>query len=154
MFDRLFDRWRNEAQLRLRLIIVASTCILSAALALCFLFAAVFVIAVERYGAVEACLASAAVFLAAAAVLAVVRASLNARRRRRAAEKAAETTPLSPVVDPRTILVTLQIIQAIGLKRLVPLLAVGGAALVVALAQDPARRRRGPRSAKPGAPVD
>ena len=83
MFDRLFDRWRNEAQLRLRLIIVALACILSAALALCFLFAAVFVIAVERYGAIDACIASAAVFLGAAAILAIVHASLDAARRRR-----------------------------------------------------------------------
>jgi heme/copper-type cytochrome/quinol oxidase subunit 2 len=150
MFDRLFDRWRSEAQLRLRLIIIASAFILSAALAFCFLCAAALVIAVERYGAVDACLASAAVFLVVAAILAIVRSGLNARRRRRkAAEKAAETTPLSPFADPRTVLVTLQIIQTVGLKRLLPVIALGGAAFAIAAAQDPARRRAASRSAKP-----
>lgn len=154
MFDRLFDRWRNETQLRLRLIMIASASVISAALAFCFLFAAAFVIAADRYGAVDACLASAAAFLVVAAILAIIRAGLNARRRRRAAEKAAETASISPFADPRAILVTLQIIQAVGLKRLLPLIALGGAAFAVAAAQDPARRRAASRSAKPRAPFD
>ena len=154
MFDRLFDRWRNEAKFRLRPIFVALACVLSAALALCFLFAAVFVIAVERHGAVDACLGSAALFLVVTAILAVIRAAFDARRRRRAVERAAEATPLSPLADPRTILISLQIIQAIGLKRLAPLLAVGGAAFVIALAQDPARRRASPPRPKPHGSLD
>ena len=32
MFDRLFDRWRNETQLRLRLIMIALASVISAAL--------------------------------------------------------------------------------------------------------------------------
>ena len=104
----------------------------------------------ERYGLVDACLAGAGVFLVATMALLGTYSIYVARRRRNAQARAAlEPPPLSTLADPRVILAGLQIVQAIGFKRLLPILAIGG---VFALASRPAsegRRRARARGREP-----
>jgi MFS family permease len=141
MFERVSDRWKNEASSGLRLIALAAASAAVAAVTLAFLCAAAFVAALDRYGLVVACLVGAGVFLAATLALLAAYATFAASRRREAsARAAAEAQSLSPLVDPRLILLGLQIAQAIGIKRLLPILAVGAAAF--ALARPMAKRRR------------
>ena len=65
-----------------------------------------------------------------------------ARRRRDAQARAALEPPaLSPLADPRVILVGLQIVQAIGFKRLLPIFAIAGAAFALAFRPSEGRRR-------------
>jgi len=91
-----------------------------------------FVIALQRYGQVDACLAGAGVFLVATLTLLGIYAIYVARRRREAQARAALEPPaLSALADPRVILVALQMVQAIGFKRLLPILAIGGAAFAL-----------------------
>ena len=69
MFERISERWRNEASGAMRLLALAAACVATATVTLAFLGAAAFVVALNRYGLVDACLAGAAVFLAATLVL-------------------------------------------------------------------------------------
>jgi len=147
MFERIFDRWKKDASGALLLGVIAAASIVAATVALSFLCAAAFVVALDRYGLVDACLAGAAVFLAATLVLLMIYAIYVARRRRNAHACAALESPaLSPLADPRLILAGLQIVQAIGFKRLLPIAAVAGAAFVLASRPRSERRRRAARA--------
>jgi hypothetical protein len=143
MFERLSDRWRKEAVGAARLAAIAAAGVAAAGVALAFLCAAAFVAVLERYGLVDACLAGAAAFLAATVVLLVAYAGVAASSRQEARLRAMAEPPSSPspLADPRLILVGLQVAQAIGFKRLLPILAVGGAAFLLARRPDAGSRR-------------
>ena len=141
MFERLSARWKNDASGALWQLVIATASFVTATGTLGFFCAAGFVIALQRYGLVEACLAGAGVFLVATIALLGTYAIYVAHRRRSAPARAAlEPPPLSALADPRVILAALQIVQAIGFKRLLPILAIGGAAF--ALASRPASEGR------------
>jgi hypothetical protein len=73
------------------------------------------------------------VFLIATMALLGAYAIYVSRRRRDAQARAAlEPPPLPPFADPRLILVGLQIVQAIGFKRLLPIVAIAGAGFALA----------------------
>ena len=75
----------------------------------------------------QACLAGAAVFLAVTLIAAIC--YLVRRNQIRAeAERAAKAAP-SMLADPMVVAAGLQIVRAIGVKRLVPIIAVAGLAL-------------------------
>jgi hypothetical protein len=95
---------------------------------LAFLCAAAFVYVLQNYGLIEACLTGAGLFFLVALIGIVV----YAVRKRQARRQAAETTKSAmhtALADPMVMAAGLQIIRAIGVKRLVPILAVGGLAL-------------------------
>jgi len=140
------DLWKwPRAALRDAALVVA--CAFAGAIALAFLCAALFITALERYGAVDACLGAAVAFLVVAIILGIFQAAL-AERRRREARGAAAAASLAALANPRVILLGLQIAQAVGLKRLAPFLVAGAAAFALANArpdagaQREARRRR------------
>jgi len=142
MFERLSDRWRKEAGSAVRLAAIAAAGVAAAGVALAFLSAAAFVVILERYGLVDACLAGAAAFLAATVILLIVYAGVAASSRQEARAIAEPSSSPSPLADPRLILVGLQVAQAIGFKRLLPILAVGGAAFLLARRPDAGGRAR------------
>jgi len=150
MLERFSDRWKKEAGGTLRLAAIAAAAFVAFAVTLAFLCAAAFVVALDRYGLTDACLAGAGVFLAATIVLLGVYAGIAAKRRREAKLRAAlEAAAPSPLADPRIILMGLQIVQAIGVKRLLPILAVGGAAFALSARPRSARRRARDRGFEP-----
>ena len=147
MFERIFDRWKKDASGALLLGVIAAASIVTATVALCFLCAAAFVVALDRYGLVDACLAGAVVFLVATMALLGTYAIHVARRRRNAQARAALEPPArSPLADPRLILVGLQIVQAIGFGRLLPIFAIAGAAFALASTPPSEGRRRQART--------
>ena len=147
MFERLSARWKNDARGALWLLVVATASFVTATVTVGFLCAAVFVIVLQRYGLVTACLAGAGVFLVATMALLGTYSIYVVRRRRNAQARAAlEPPPLSTLADPRVILVGLQIVQAIGFKRLLPIFAIGGAAFALASRPASEGRRRGARA--------
>ena len=149
MFERLSARWKNDASGALWLLVIATASLVTATVTVGFLCAAAFVIVLQRYGLVDACLAGADVFLVATIALLGTYAIYLARRRRNAGAHAAlEPPPLSALADPRVILAGLQIVYAIGFKRLLPILAIGGAAF--ALANRPASEGRPRGGRAPG----
>ncbi|NPU13976.1 hypothetical protein HL666_24730 [Bradyrhizobium sp. 83002] len=97
----------------------------------CFLCAAAFVAVLERYGLVAACLTGAAIFFVVTLIAAIsymARKRTVAKHAPRPAE-AARSAAQSLLADPMLLASGLQVVRMIGVKRLVPLLAVGGLAL-------------------------
>src|SRR5207245_3074017 len=92
------------------------------------LYASAFFCGYQLYGLVEACMTGASVFLVVAVIAAgcyIARKKQVEARAARAAEtaKSAMQTALS---DPVLLAAGLQVIRAIGVKKLRPILAVGG----------------------------
>jgi hypothetical protein len=128
MFQRIIGDFRETAGAALRLTSLAAAAGVALFITLSFLCAAAFVAVLDRYGLVQACLAGAAVFFVVALIAAAsyMAGKKQAEARARAAAKSAVHTALA---DPMVVAAGLQLIRAVGIKRLIPLLAVGGLAL-------------------------
>jgi hypothetical protein len=126
MFQRMIDDFKESTGITLRLTSLALAAAISLFVTTCFLCAAAFVFALDRYGPVQACLAGAAVFLVVT-LIAAGSYMLRKRQARLRAEKAAKAA--APLIDPAMIAVGIQIVRAVGVKRLVPIVAIGGVAL-------------------------
>jgi hypothetical protein len=128
MFARMVDDIKDATGNALRLTSLAAAVALALFITTSFLCAAAFVFVMERYGLVQACLAGAGVFFVVTVIAAggymVRKKELEAR----AAERA-KSAAHSALADPVVVAVGLQLVRAIGLKKLIPLLAVGGLAL-------------------------
>ena len=96
-----------------------------------FLCAAAFVFVLQNYGPVQACLTGAAIFFAltliAAGCYMMRKKQIEARAEQ--AAKAAKSTAQTVLSDPMLVAAGIQVIRAIGVKKLIPILAVGGLAL-------------------------
>ena len=98
-----------------------------------FLCAAAFVLVLQNYGPVQACLTGAAIFF----VVTVIAAGSYMSRKRKMriearaeqAARAARSTAQTVMSDPMLVAAGVQVIRAVGIKRLIPILAVGGLAL-------------------------
>jgi hypothetical protein len=96
--------------------------------AFAFLCAAGFIVMRNQYGIVEACLAGAGLFLVVALIVVAIYAARKRRIERRAAERA-RSAAHAFLTDPALLATGIQIVRAVGAKRLLPILAVGGLAL-------------------------
>jgi len=82
----------------------------------------------NRYGLIEACLAGAGLFF----IVTLIAAGTYMVRKRqieREAKEHAKSAAKAMLADPMVVAAGLQVVRAIGVKRLIPLLAVGGLAL-------------------------
>ena len=119
----------------LRLTSLAAAAALALLVTTSFLCAAAFVFVLQKYGPVEACLAGATIFfvvtLLAAGSYMVRKKQIRARAEQAAKEAArsAKSAAQSMLSDPALLAIGLQVARTIGIKRLVPILAVGGLAL-------------------------
>ena len=131
MFQRFIDDFKDSTGTALRLTSLAAAAAIALFVSTSFLCAAVFIVVLEKYGPVQACLAGAGVFflltLTAAVSYWAYRRELR-REARVAAERAAKAAP-SMLADPMLLATGLQIVRAVGVKRLLPILAIGGVAL-------------------------
>jgi hypothetical protein len=135
MFQRLIDDFKDSTGTALRLTSLAAAAAIALFVTTAFLCAAVFVLVLQKYGPVEACLTGAAIFFVVALIAAgsymarkrqvKVRAERAARESARSTKSAAQTV----LSDPMLVATALQVVRAIGVKRLIPILAVGGLAL-------------------------
>src|ERR1700730_18461962 len=128
MFARMIDDFKDSTSTALRLTSLAAVMAFALFVTISFLCAAAFVYVLQTYGLIQACLAGAGVFLFVgliAAVFYVVRKN-RVRARAKEAPKSAVQTALA---DPMLVATGIQIVRAIGIKRLIPILAVGGLAL-------------------------
>lgn len=130
MFQRIIDGISASTGTTIRLTSLAAGAAFALFITTCFLCAAAFISVLEKYGPVPACLAGAGVFflltLAAAGSYWGYKREIQTRARI-AAERAAKAP--SMLGDPMLIATGLQIVRAIGVKRLLPILAIGGVAL-------------------------
>jgi hypothetical protein len=82
----------------------------------------------QRYGLVEACLTGAGVFF----VVTVIAAGCYMVDKNQVKARTAETAKSAvqtALADPMLVAAGIQVIRAIGVKKLIPILAVGGLAL-------------------------
>lgn len=101
-------------------------------ISLAFGCAAVFIAVLQTYGAIAACLTTAGIFLIIAGIVAQIYATKQKRARERAAaaaRAAARAAASAPLIDPMMVATGIQIARAVGLKKLVPLLALVGVAV-------------------------
>ena len=134
MFQRWIDDFRESTGSALRLTSLAAAAAVALFITTGFICAAAFVFVLEKYGPVQACFTGAAIFFVVtliAAGLYMARKNAIRREMKARAEAAARAAAAAPslLTDPAVLAMGLQIVRAVGVKRLIPLLAVGGLAL-------------------------
>jgi hypothetical protein len=132
MLVRMIDDIKESTGVAVRMTSLAAAIAIAVFITLSFLCAAAFVYVLQTYGLIEACLTGAAIFFAVALIGLVVYAVRKSQLRHDAEETAKETTRSAlhtALTDPMVMAAGIQAARAIGIKRLVPLLAVGGLAL-------------------------
>ncbi len=131
MFQRMIDDFKDSTGTALRQTSLAAAVALSLFITTSFLCAAAFVLVLQRYGLVEACLTGAGIFFVVTLIAAgcyIVRKNQVEARAARAAETA-KSAVQTALADPMLVAAGIQVIRAIGIKKLIPILAVGGLAL-------------------------
>lgn len=132
MFQRIIDGISASAGTTVRLTSLAAGAAFALFITTCFLCAAAFISVLEKYGPVQACLAGAGVFFLLTLTTAASYWAYKWQLRKEAhiaAERAAKSAAHSMLADPMLLAMGLQIVRAVGIKRLLPLLAIGGVAL-------------------------
>ncbi|MBR0712313.1 MULTISPECIES: hypothetical protein [Bradyrhizobium] len=132
MFQRIIDGISASTGTTVRLTSLAAGAAFALFITTCFLCAAAFIAVLEKYGPVQACLAGAGIFFLLTLTAAVSYWAYKRQLRKEAriaAERAAKSTAQSMLTDPMLLATGLQIVRAIGVKRLLPILAIGGVAL-------------------------
>lgn len=132
MFQRIIDGISASTGTTMRLTSLAAGAAFALFITTCFLCAAAFISVLDKYGPVQACLAGAGIFflltLTAAGSYWGYKGETQ-KRARIAAERAAKSAASSMLADPMLLATGLQVARAIGIKRLLPILAIGGVAL-------------------------
>jgi hypothetical protein len=128
MLQRFIDDVRTSTGTALRQTSLAAIAAICLFITIAFLCAAAFIAVLNRYGPVEACFTGAAIFfvvtLIAAGIYLVRKREIEARAAARA--KAAANSLLA---DPALLATGIQLVRLVGVRRLVPILAIGGLAL-------------------------
>ncbi len=128
MFQRLIDDFKDSTGTALRLTSLAAAAAVALFVTTSFLCAAAFILVLEKYGPVQACFTGAAIFF----VVTMVAATCYMVRKNQIkvrAEQAAKSTAQTLLADPMLVAAGIQVVRAIGVKKLIPILAVGGLAL-------------------------
>jgi hypothetical protein len=128
MFQRLIDDFKDSTGTALRLTSLAAAAGVALFITTSFLCAAAFVLVLENYGPVQACFTGAAIFFVVT-LIAAGSYMVRKNRIRARAEANAKSAAQTMLADPMVVAAGVQIVRAIGVKRLIPILAVGGLAL-------------------------
>ena len=127
MFQRLIDDVRLATGLAARQTFFVVAVAVSLFITTSFLCAAAFVFVFQHYGLVQACLTGAAIFFVVTLISAGSYAALKQHLNSRVVEDT-KSAAQSFAPDPMMLTAGLQIARAIGFKRLLPVLAIGGLA--------------------------
>jgi hypothetical protein len=138
MFQRMIDNFKDSVASAARLTSLAAIAALTLLVTAAFLCAAAFIFILQKYGPVAACLVGAAFFFVITLIVACVYIIRKNQLRARTAA-AAKAATRSPLADPMLATLALQVIRAIGVKKVIPLLAVGGLALGLMASRSSAR---------------
>ncbi len=128
MFQRFIDDFKDSTGTALRLTSLAAAAAVALFVTTSFLCAAAFIVVLNRYGPVQACLTGAAIFFVVT-MIAAISYMVRKNQIKVHAEQAAKSTAQSLLADPMLVAAGIQVVRAIGIKKLIPILAVGGLAL-------------------------
>jgi uncharacterized membrane protein YqjE len=129
---RMIDDLKESTGVAIRMTSLAAAIALALLVTLSFLCAAAFVYVLQTYGPIEACLTGAGIFFVLALIGIIVYAVRKQQARREIKDTARETARSglqTALADPMVMAAGIQAARAIGAKRLIPLLAIGGLAL-------------------------
>jgi vacuolar-type H+-ATPase subunit I/STV1 len=132
MLQRYIDDLKHSTGASLRMTSLVAIAGFAGFIALCFACAAIFIAVLQQHGAIAACLTIAGIFVVIAGIFALGYAQKQKRARERAAaaaRAAARAAASAPLIDPMMVATGIQIARAVGLKKLVPLLALVGVAV-------------------------
>jgi hypothetical protein len=128
MFQRFVDDIKISTGSALRQTSLAAWAALCLFITIAFLCAAAFIAVLDHYGPIYACLAGAVVFF----IVTLIASGIYLVRKRQIEAQAAaraKAATHSLLADPALLATGLQIVRLVGVKRLIPILAVGGLAL-------------------------
>jgi uncharacterized MAPEG superfamily protein len=128
MFQRLIDDFKDSTGTALRLTSLAAAAAHRNEVVTNRATAAAFVFVLEKYGPVQACLTGAVIFFVVTMIAAICYMVRKNQIKVRA-EQAAKSTAQTLLADPMLVAAGIQVVRAIGVKKLIPILAVGGLAL-------------------------
>lgn len=128
MFQRAIDDFKESVGNALRLTSLVGVAVVAGFITIVFLCAAAFVFVLQNYGLIEACLSGAAIFLMIT-VIAIATYTIRRNALKKRAAKATKSVTQSLLADPMLMAAGLQLVRAIGIKKMIPLLAIGGVAL-------------------------
>ncbi|MEP6839211.1 MAG: hypothetical protein ABJA75_14215 [Bradyrhizobium sp.] len=143
MFQRLIDDFKDSTGTALRLTSLAAAAAVALLVTTSFLCAAAFILVLEKYGPVQACFTGAAIFFVVT-LIAAISYTVRKKQIRVRAEQAAKSTAHTLLADPMLVAAAIQVVRAIGVKRLVPILAVGGLALGLMMSRGAAGTSEAP----------
>jgi hypothetical protein len=128
MFQRMIDDFKDStgSALRLSFLVVAAAVALFVTTS--FLCAAAFVFVLQNYGLIQACFTGAGIFFVVA-LIAAGSYMLRKRQVKARVEETAKSAVQTALADPMMVAAGIQVVRAIGIKKLIPILAVGGLAL-------------------------
>jgi hypothetical protein len=128
MLQRLIKDFKESTGTTVRMTSLVAAAAVGLFITTGFLCAAAFVFVLERYGLVPACLTGAAIFFVVT-LIAAISYIVRKRQLEARAAAAARASVHSAFADPMVLAAGLQVVRAIGIKRLLPILAIGGVAL-------------------------
>jgi fatty acid desaturase len=128
MFQRTIEDFKESAGNAMRSTCLALVAAFAAFVTIVFLCAAAFVFVLQNYGLIEACLSGAAIFFLITSI-AVVTLLIRRKAAKKRAAQHARTASQNFLADPMVVAAGLQLARAVGVKKLIPILAVGGLAL-------------------------
>ena len=128
MLQKFLDDFRESTGTALRLTSLAAAVAVLLFITTCFLCAAAFVFVLQKYGLLEACLAGAGVFFVAT-MLAATAYMVRKRQIKKKPVEAAKSTMQTALSDPMVLAAGLQLVRTVGLKRIIPIVAIAGVAL-------------------------
>jgi hypothetical protein len=135
---RMIDDLKESTGVAVRMTSLAAAIAVASFVTVSFLCAAAFVYVLQTYGLIEACLTGAAIFFVIA-LIGIVAYAVRKSQIRQEAKEPAKSALHAALTDPMVVAAGIQAARAIGVKGLVPLLAVGGLALGL-LANRPSSR--------------
>jgi hypothetical protein len=125
---RMIDDLKESTGVAVRMTSLAAAIALALFVTISFLCAAAFVYVLQTYGPIEACLTGAGIFFVLA-LIGIVFYAVRRQQARREVKETAKSGLHAALADPMVMAAGIQAARAIGAKRLIPLLAVGGLAL-------------------------
>jgi hypothetical protein len=139
MFQRVIDDFKISTGSALRQTSLAAMAAICLFITTSFLCAAAFIAVLKQYGPVEACLAGAVIFFIVTLIAAGTYLVRKRQIEKRAAARAKAATH-NLLADPMVVATALQLVRAVGVKRLLPILAIGGVALGLMAARGQANQ--------------
>ena len=152
MLQRFVEDIKDSASSALRQGSLTAVAAFALLIAIAFLCAAGFIYVLQNNGAIAACVAGCVVFLIVTLIAFVWSAALKRQHELRVRQRA-KAAQRSALVDPALLVTGLQLARAVGVKRLLPLLAIGGLALGL-LASRGAAQDEGQDTVRDQAPAE